>query len=136
MRDIIDLIGRIFLSAIFLFEAVDSTLNFDKTKVVMAEHGLTWNQDMLLVGAITFLLLGGVMVLIGYRTALASVLLLIYWVPVTFMVHDFWNYKGDLLRMHSIMFMKNMAIAGGLLMLIGKGSGRYSIKRLLATTRV
>ncbi len=136
MRDITDLIGRIFLSAIFLFEAVDSTLNFDKTKVVMAEHGLTWNQDMLLVGAITFLLLGGVMVLIGYRTALASVLLLIYWVPVTFMVHDFWNYKGDLLRMHSIMFMKNMAIAGGLLMLIGKGSGRYSIKRLLATTRV
>ncbi len=136
MRDAIDLIGRIFLSAIFLFEAVDSTLNFDKTKAAMLQHGLTWNQDLLLVGAIVFLLLGGVMVLVGYRTALASGMLLLYWVPVTFIVHDFWNAPADSLRLQSILFMKNMAIAGGLLMLIGKGSGRYSIKRLLATTRV
>ncbi len=136
MRDIIDLIGRIFLSAIFLFEAVDSTLNFEKTKEIMTDHALNWNQDMLLTGAILFLFSGGVMVLLGYRTALASVLLLLYWIPVTFIVHDFWNCKGDMLRLQSILFMKNMAIAGGLLMLIGKGSGRYSIKRLLATTRV
>ncbi len=136
MRDIIDLIGRVFLSAIFLFEAADSTLNFAKTKATMQAHGLNWNQDMLLVAAILFLLLGGIMVLIGYRTGLASTLLLLYWVPVTFIVHDFWNYTGDALRLQSISFMKNMAITGGLLMLLGKGSGRYSIKRLLATTRV
>ncbi len=136
MRDLIDLFGRIFLSAIFLFEAVDSLLNFDKTKTTMTEHGLTWNQDMLLAGAISFLILGGVMVLIGYRTALASLLLLVYWLPVTFIVHDFWNYSGEALRTQSIFFMKNIAIAGGLLMLVGKGSGRYSVKRLLATTRV
>ncbi len=136
MRDLIDLVGRVFLSAIFLFEALDSLLNFDKTKTTMAEHSLTWNQDMLLVGAISFLILGGVMVLIGYRTALASLLLLVYWLPVTFIVHDFWNYSGEALRAQSIFFMKNIAIAGGLLMLIGKGSGRYSVRRLLATTRV
>jgi putative oxidoreductase len=136
MRDLLDLIGRVFLSAIFLFEAADSLVNFDKTKTTMAEHGLTWNQDMLLAGAISFLILGGVMVLIGYRTALASLLLLVYWLPVTFIVHDFWNYSGEVLRTQSIFFMKNIAIAGGLLMLVGKGSGRYSVKRLLATTRV
>ena len=53
MRDISDLIGRIFLSAIFLFEAVDSSLYFDKTKQTMALYGLTWRQDLLLYGAIT-----------------------------------------------------------------------------------
>lgn len=136
MRDVIDLIGRIFLSAIFLFEAIDSLLNFDKTKMTMTEHGLIWSQDLLLAGAIFFLMLGGIMVLLGYRIALASVLLLVYWLPVTFIVHDFWNCNGDALRMQSIFFMKNIAIAGGLLMLVGKGSGRYSVKRLLATTRV
>ncbi len=136
MRDVIDLIGRIFLSAIFLFEAVDSLLNFDKTKTTMTEHGLIWSQDLLLAGAIFFLMLGGIMVLLGYRTALASLMLLVYWLPVTFIVHDFWNYDGDALRMQSILFMKNIAIAGGLLMLVGKGSSRYSVKRLLATTRV
>lgn len=77
------------------------------------------------------------MVLIGYRTTLGAILLLIYWVPVTLIVHDFWNTHTNLeLRQESIMFMKNFAIIGGLLMLIGKGGGRYSIRRLFATTRV
>jgi putative oxidoreductase len=136
MRDITDLIGRIFLSAIFLFEAVDSILYFEKTKMTMTEHGLTWNQDMLLYGAILFLVLGGLMVLLGYRTSLGAILLLLYWAPVTFIVHDFWEFPRDQIRMQSILFMKDIAIIGGLLMLLGKGSGRYSIKRLLATTRV
>lgn len=136
MRDITDLLGRIFLSAIFIFEAIDSTLYFGKTQQTMTDHGLTWNQDLLLYGAITLLYLGGLMVLFGYRSTLGAVLLLLYWTPVTFLVYDFWNSPPQELRLQSILFMKNMAIIGGLLMLVGKGSGRYSIKKLLATTRV
>jgi putative oxidoreductase len=138
MRDVIDLIGRIFLAAIFIFEAFDTGLYIGKTKEVMAQYGLTWQPNLLVYGTILFLLLGGTLVLIGYRTTLGVVLLLIYWLPVTFLVHDFWSYPrgDDQLRWHSILFMKNIAITGGLLMLAGKGSGRYSVKRILATTRV
>lgn len=137
MRDITDLIGRIFLSAIFIFEAIDSMLFFGKTKDAMTEHGLTWNQDMLLYAAIFLLTMGGLMVLLGYRSTLGAMMLLMYWVPVTLIVHDFWNAETNLeLRNQSILFMKNFAIIGGLLMLVGKGSGRYSLKRIFATTRV
>lgn len=136
MRDVIDLIGRIFLSATFLFEAVDSILFFDKTKDTMTQFLLTWNQDLLLYGAIFLLLTGGLMVLTGYRSTLGAVLLLLYWAPVTFIVHDFWNADAEHIRLQSVLFMRDLAIIGGLLMLAGKGSGRYSIKRLLATTRV
>lgn len=136
MRDAIDLIGRIFLATIFIFEAVDSILYIEKTKQVMAMHGMTWNQDFLLYCAIFLLLTGGLMVLTGYRSTLGVILLLIYWVPVTFIVHDFWNCPKETLREQSILFMKNIAIIGGLLMLAGKGSGRFSIRKLLATTRV
>ena len=137
MRDITDLIGRIFLSAIFIFEAIDSILFFGNTKDSMSEYGLMWAQDFQLYGAIFLLTMGGLMVLFGYRSTLGAILLLIYWVPVTFLVHDFWNTTTNAeLREQSILFMKNIAIIGGLLMLVGKGSGRYSIKRLLATTRV
>lgn len=103
----------------------------------MTVLGLDWNQDLLLSGAIFLLALGGLMVLFGYRSTLGAIMLLMYWVPVTFMVHDFWNCttKAEL-RNESILFMNNIAIIGGLLMLVGKGSGRYSIRRLLATTRV
>ncbi len=137
MRDITDLIGRIFLATIFIFEAIDSTLFFGKTKDAMTEHGINGSQDFLLSSAIFLLILGGLMVLFGYRSTLGAIMLLIYWVPVTFIVHDFWNCTTNSdLREQSVLFMKNIAIIGGLLMLVGKGSGRYSIKRLLATTRV
>jgi putative oxidoreductase len=136
MRDVIDLIGRIFLSAIFIFEAVDTLLYEDKTRQTMSLYGLDWNQEFLINGAVALLVLGGLMVLFGYRTRLGVALLLLYWAPVTFLVHDFWNFPKEELRMQSILFMKNIAIIGGLLMLAGKGSGRYSIRKLFATTRV
>lgn len=136
MRDITDLIGRIFLSAIFLFEAFDTFIYFEKTKMTMTLYGLVWKQDLLLYGAVFLLIMGGLMVLLGYRSTLGAIMLLLYWVPVTFLVHAFWLYPHDQLRAQSILFMKDIAIIGGLLMLVGKGSGRYSIKRLFATTRV
>ena len=112
-------------------------LYFGKTKEVMTEYGLTWSQDLLLFGAIFLLTMGGLMVLLGSRSTLGAMMLLLYWVPVTVIVHDFWNREANPeLRIQSILFMKNFAIIGGLLMLVGKGSGRYSIKRLFATTRV
>ncbi len=136
MRDITDLIGRIFLSAIFIFEAVDTILYMDKTRLTMTQYGLTWNQDFMIYSSIFLLVTGGLMVLLGYRSTFGALLLLLYWTPVTFLVHDFWNYPKDQLRIQSILFMKDVAIIGGLLMVAGKGSGRYSMKRLFATTRV
>jgi putative oxidoreductase len=131
-----DLIGRIFLSAIFIFEACDSIWYFEKTQQRMTFYGFSSNQDTILYCAIFLLVAGGLMVLFGYRSTLGSALLLCYWIPVTLVVHDFWNAPKDQLRLESILFMKDVAVIGGLLMLMGKGSGRYSIKRLLATTRV
>jgi putative oxidoreductase len=136
MRDFTDLLGRIFLSAIFLFEAFDTALYADKTRETMSRYGVTWNQDLLVVAAAVFLIIGGLMVLLGYRPGLGAAMLLIYWIPVTFIAHDFWNFPKEQLRMQSILFMRNIAIAGGLMMYGAKDSGRYSIKRLLATTRV
>ena len=136
MKHVLDLSGRVFLSVIFLFEAYDSMRYFKETKAQMAEFGLVWQQDMLLGTAIFGLLLGGTLVLIGYRATFGAILLLLYWVPVTLLVHDFWNKPPATLRLESIIFMKNLAIAGGLLIMLVNGAGRFSVKRLLATTRV
>jgi putative oxidoreductase len=51
-------------------------------------------------------------------------------------VHSFWNDPIEVRRLQAILFMKNIAITGGLLMILVNGSGRYSIRRLFATTRV
>lgn len=136
MKDVLDLIGRVFISVIFFFEAYDSMRYFSDTKDQMTRSGLVWQQDFLLTSAIFILVLGGILILLGYRSTFGAILLLSYWLPVTFLAHDFWNSPPETLRLESIIFMKNLAISGGLLMILVNGSGRYSIKRLLATTKV
>lgn len=138
MQDIFDLIGRILLSFIFFFEAYDYFAFEQLNRQAMTIYGFTWNQDFLLYGAIFLLLFGGLMVLLGYRMRLGAVLLLIYWVPLTFVVHDFWTEAAgtEAYRLQSLFFMKNLAIMGGLMLAATHVSGRYRLRRLFATTRV
>jgi putative oxidoreductase len=136
MKHILDLLGRIFMALIFIYEGLDSIWYFQDTKDKMTEYGLNWNQSLLLYGAIILLLLGGILILIGYRVKLGALLLLAYWVPVTFIVHSFWNDPEDIRRIQSVFFMRNLGIVGGLLFIYVNGSGKYAIKRIFATSRV
>lgn len=136
MKDIIDLIARVCISLIFLFEAYDTIKYFKTTKKIMTEYGVTWNQEFLLIGAIFLMIVGGVLILSGYRSSLGGVLLIMFYLPVTLIAHSWWNDPIDMQREQSILFMKNIAIIGGLLIIVVNGSGKYSIKRLFATTKV
>ncbi|MBC6992812.1 DoxX family protein [Neolewinella lacunae] len=138
MKDIFDLVGRILLSFIFFFEAYDYFAYERLNKEAMTIYGLTWNQDFFLYGAILLLLFGALTILFGYRMRLGAVLLLIYWIPLTFIVHDFWAEEpsSNAYRLQSIFFMKNIAIMGGLLIAATHISGKYRLRRLFATTNV
>ena len=136
VKDIIDLIARVFIAFIFLFEAYDALFYYQDTKERMASYGLTWQPNLLLTGAIIILILGGTLILIGYRSSFGAILLLLYWIPLTLVVHSFWNDPEDIRRIQSILFMKNVAITGGLLMVFVNGSGRFSVRRLFATFKV
>jgi putative oxidoreductase len=140
MKDIIDLFGRILLSFIFLYEAYDSIWFFQSVKNQVAVHGYDNQQSQLVVLGIFLLLLGGLLILLGYRTTLGAMLLLMYWIPVMIVKHDFWNSTGeDDYRLQSLLFVKNLAIAGALLKIAasnGTSGGRYSLRRILSTTKV
>jgi len=149
MKDIADLIARIFLAFIFLYDAYDSSFYFQTTKAKMINYGLTWQTHNLLILAIFLLVVGGILLLTGYRSKFGALLLMIYYIPLTLIVHDFWNIPPECIisdtceyineefrRLQITMFMKNLAIIGGLLTVFVNGSGRWSIKRLFATTKV
>jgi len=138
MKDIFDLLGRILLSFIFFFEAYDYFAYERMNKEAMTIYGLTWNQDFFLYGAIFLLLVGAISLLLGYRMRTGAVLLLIYWIPLTFIVHDFWTEPADSVeyRLQSILFMKNIAIMGGLLIAATHISGKYRLRRIFATTKL
>lgn len=137
MKDILDLLGRFFLSFIFLYEAWDSIAFYGKTKLRMEEYGLVLQTDLLLIGSVILMVVGGIFLLLGYRSSFASILLLIYWIPLTFILYSFW-FEPDIeaRRFMAVNFMKNIAIAGGLLLVIVNGSGRFSLKRLIDRRRL
>ncbi|MDQ3017679.1 MAG: DoxX family protein [Bacteroidota bacterium] len=136
MYQVFDLLGRIMMSAIFIFEAVDSIMYAEQTKITMSDYGILWRQDLLLYGSITILILGAMMLLVGYRIRLGVWLLLLYWIPVTFIVYSFWNDPVDIQRLNAIFFMRNIAIAGGLFVIASHGAGKYSIKRIMRVSKI
>lgn len=110
MRDIADLLGRICLSLIFVYEALDTILFFENTKRTMTTYGITSNQDFLLGSLIFILILGAVLVLIGYFASFGALLLLLYWLPFTLIVYSFWNDHPSVQRLNALYFMRNIAV--------------------------
>jgi putative oxidoreductase len=131
MKDVADLLGRIFLGILFIYEALDSIIFFDKTVATMRSHSINFYPNAILVVLIIFLVVGSILVLIGYYARFGAFMLLLYWLPFTLFAYSFWNDTGSIMRINSLNFMRAMAISGGLLIMIANGAGRYSVKRLI-----
>lgn len=134
-----DVVARALISVIFYVEAYDKIFYMTPTKKTMTEYGITWNQDLLIYGSGFCLILGATLIVLGYRSGFGALLILFYWIPLTFILDKFWEIPiadHEARRNMALHFMKNIAIVGGLLTVLVNGSGRYSVKRLLATTRV
>jgi putative oxidoreductase len=117
MKDIFDLIGRVFISMIFVYQAF---IYFSKSVA----------SDYLSIGQVILLVLGSLLVLIGYRSKLGAVLLLALLIPrMVSYVLEFNNAQNQEL------FMYNVGLIGGLFIILANGSGKYSIKKLLARAK-
>ena len=116
-------IGRVLLSAIFILSGVAKLLDFQGTAAYMASKGMTM-VPLFLYAAALIQIVGGLSLLLGFKTRFGAALLLLFLVPTTAIFHDFWNYVDPMERqLEMIMFMKNLAIAGGLFYALGCGSG-------------
>jgi len=122
------LIGRILLSLIFLISAAGKLFNFTGTAGMMSAKGFPV-ASLFLIGALAFELLGGLSVLTGYKARLGAAALIIFLIPVTLIFHNFWAYQGMEQQMQAAMFLKNLAIAGGLALVIAFGSGPLSVDK-------
>lgn len=120
------LIGRILLSAIFVMSGVDKIMHWDQTAQGMQDEGMVW-VPFFLGASIVFELGGGLSVLLGLYARVGALALIVFLIPVTAIFHDFWQLTGQEQQMQMIHFSKNLAILGGLLVLLACGAGRYSI---------
>lgn len=122
-RNIIPLISRVLLSALFIMSGINKILNPVATQQYMASFGMPLT-GLLLIAAIVIELAGGLSVLLGYKARWGAIALVIFLIPATLIFHT--NFAD---QMQTIQFMKNLAILGGLLMIIQYGSGAIALKR-------
>lgn len=123
------LVGRILLALIFVMAGFGKIPGFEQTAGYMASKGLPM-VNILLALTIVIELGGGLMIMLGLFARYAAAIIFLFCIPVTFIFHDFWNVAdAQAAYMQQLFFMKNLAIMGGLALVVAFGSGKFSIKQ-------
>ena len=121
MTNILDLIGRVFISGVFLLSGFNKIGNYDGTVGWMESFGL---PGFLLIPAIVLEIIAPILIIIGYQTRIAAGALSLFCLATAFIFHtDFSD------QMQFVAFMKNLALAGGFLFLVVNGARGYCIDK-------
>lgn len=130
MDKVSQLVARVFLGHIFLLAGISKIGAYEGTQGYMDAMGV---PGMLLPLVILLEIGGGLAIIAGWKTKWAALALAGFSVVAAALFH---NNFGD--QMQMILFMKNIAIAGGLMLLVSNGAGAYSLdnRRSTATLAV
>ena len=120
----IELLGRIFLSFLFLFEGIKKLFFFqEETQMYMEEYGI---PEILFFPSALLEIILPIFIIIGFKTRLCASIMIIFTISVTLIFHmDFNN------QMQLITFLKNISIAGGLLIIVASENRYFSIDNFL-----
>ena len=120
---IIEVLGRIFLSAIFLINGIGKIFNYEGTIQYMEIFDV---PGYLIIPAITVEILFPILLILGYYTKFSALVLSLFTLALAVIFHtDFSN------QMQLMSFLKNIAIAGGFLIIFVYGPGKYSLDHKL-----
>jgi putative oxidoreductase len=122
------LVGRIFLGALFILSGFGKITGYDGTAGYMAAKGMPF-VNVLLPAAIAVELGGGLLLAVGYKARWAALAIFLFLIPTTLIFHAFWGIDPKEAAMQQINFLKNVSIAGGMLMVFAHGPGSYSVDR-------
>ena len=121
MSNFFDLIGRIFISALFLISAYNKILNLEGSMGWMEGYGV---PSFFIYPAIAIEIILPILIIVGYRAKLAAGMLAIFCLITAFLFHfDFSNQS------QFISFLKNIGLAGGFLFIVANGTKNWAVDR-------
>jgi putative oxidoreductase len=125
-ESILNLLGRIAIAALFLPAGLNKLMGMEGVTSYFASLGLPVVAVLVWV-VIAIEVLGGVALIFGYKTRLVAIGLAIFTVLASIVGHAFWAAPVDAAFIAQLLFFKNMAVTGGLLILASSGAGSISI---------
>ena len=121
MTNILDLVARILISALFLLNGVFKISNYDGTVGWMEGFGI---PGILIIPAIVLEIVGPILIILGYKAKIAAGLLSLFCIATALIFH---NDFSDQMQLGS--FLKNIALAGGFLFIFINGTKDFSLDR-------
>ena len=121
MTNILDLIGRIFISLVFLLSGFNKIGNYEGTVGWMESLGV---PGIFLIPAIMLEVVAPILIIVGYKVRISAALLSLFCIATAVIFHnDFSN------QMQFVSFMKNIGLAGGFLFLVVNGAKDFSLDK-------
>ena len=121
MANLIDLIGRILISTLFLISAYNKIFSIDGSMSWMEGFGI---PGFLLYPTIALEIILPLFIIIGYQARLSASLLATFCIATAFLFHyDFVD------QMQTIAFLKNLGLAGGFLFIVANGTREWAVDR-------
>jgi len=131
-RDFGALVGRVLLALIFVLSGLQKLMGPAGTMKLMAAHGLPF-VPLAFVATILVEFGCGLLLMLGYKARWAALIIFLWFIPVTLVFHVAAYHQAVLQQkpmdalIQQIMFMKNISIMGGLLMVASLGAGALSL---------
>ena len=132
--DLILLMGRLALGVIFVKSGLQKLMGLSAFAASLAGRGIPQSAIWAVIGA-TVEFIGGILIVTGFRTREASLLMILFVIVATGISHRFWEYAEAARRLQESQFFKNLAIIGGFVLLFVTGAGRYSVDTLLRSRK-
>ncbi len=120
------LVGRLLLALLFLPAGTSKIGGFAGTAGYIASKGLPLPELGAII-AIVVEIVGALALIAGFGTRLAALVLAVFTLVATFIFHNYWGVPADQAFVQQLMFYKNIAVVGGLLVLAAHGAGAWSV---------
>ena len=120
------LVGRLLLALLFLPAGLSKISGFAGTVGYIASKGMPMPTAATVI-AIVVEVVAPLALIAGFGTRWAALVLAGFTLVATFIFHNFWAMPAEQVMMQQLMFFKNIAVVGGLLMLAAHGAGAWSM---------
>ena len=125
-ENISPLLGRSLMALFFALTGLAQLRDWPGARLTLLSHGLQ-PPDVILAIAVVLEFGGAFALLLGFRARLAALALFVLTVAASVGMNDFWKIDdAELAYSQMQLFLRNLAIAGGLLVIVGMGAGRWS----------
>ena len=119
-------IARVLLALMFVLSGISKLTGLEGTAGYIASVGLPAAQ-LLALGAGVLEVAAGALLIVGFQARWAALALAAFTVIASLLFHNFWAMPADKAFMQQLMFMKNLAVTGGLLFVFAYGAGSLSV---------